>query len=109
MIFDFNLYLLPLLYHFENFGILLELIFWLGNTVDVFALFILTFIIVIALVFYKDYWFQIFFTIVFKTSNKVLNVSILLTYFTYFYTGFLNLLGHTFDLFTSISKHQSTK
>ncbi len=103
-ILDINVYLLPLLYHFENIGILLELVFWLGNTVDVFAIFILAFIIINALLFYKDTWFQVFYNIVFKTTTQALNRSILLTYVTYFYSGFLNLLSYSSELFHSISK-----
>ena len=104
MNFDLNIYLLPLLYHFENCGILLESIFWLGNTVDVFAIFILAFIIINALLAYKDVWFQVFYNFVFKTTNYTLNTSILLTYLTYFYSGFLNLLSYSFELFHSVSK-----
>lgn len=104
MNFDINIYLLPLLYHFENFGILLELIFWLGNTVDVFGIFILTFIIINALLIYKDFWFQVFYNFIFKVSTININSSILLTYFTYFYNGFLNLLAYSSELFHSLSK-----
>lgn len=101
--------LAPIYYHFGHYSFVLDLLSIGQDAVDTLGLYFLNFAFIAALIFYRNFFFQIFNKFFFKNYLVNKNVTPFLNYFNFFFNNFNKIFNFFYKKFSLLSKFKNKK